>query len=318
MQGRSLIIAVSLALAALGAAASATTANNGEQGEQLTEFAWKAPGDLNGTFVATLRFEWEGDNNCTFFHGFAGELGAEHPLHWWSEWRMGDDQEGFAGLWNDEIVQAHAGGVVDTRDLTGSVGAWTGYKTLQGSFSDFLEVTAAGFDLEVWDHRTQPPPAPPDAPFWVELSCQDPFTVASLSAGQEGRSFLQNSMDGGVGASAVGQPTVVAHDGLTHTFESSTVLLDVHPYERNGGLETSQLTLEHPDGTESWFTADADLGIGPVQPTLDPDIAFTGGPGEYTLTLDRVSTGSDIPGILVGLDPVDCLEEAVQSDPVDC
>lgn len=315
MIGGRLIVVASLALLTIGVSGltlGASGASTSAQEPDPTAFVWKAPEHLNGTFAANLRFEWDGENHCTFFHGYAGDIAQGHPL-FWSEWRTGGGEEGFAGLWWSK-QQVHIDGVVHSDEFTSgypiigdAVGAWTGYKSVEGNFSDFLEVTTAGFDLDVWTHRTQPPPAPPDAPAWIELRCEQPIQIASLSAGQEGLSFLQESFESGIGVSRGFD--LAFCDGLSYTFDSSSVLLDIHPYPPNGAqFARGQLTLDHPNGSRSWGLAHAGL----ESPGQD-DVAFTGGPGAYTFTLDHwAAYRMDIPGILVGVDPVDHLDEAVE------
>lgn len=275
-----------------------------EQVSETTHFVFKAPRDFTGSLAARLRFDWEGENECSGVAAAAGPRGiAPNPVHYWSEWRSATTF-GWASLRENPNFRIHAAGTIDTRSLIQTSGNWAWRPSFSGTFTDYLEVTYRAFDLAAWNSTLE---FARDAPVWIEITCQRPFLVTGLEAGTDGRSFTEDSLDDGVGASvrqSGPSATVSVGDKLRHTLDQSTVLFDVRSSQ--GSPSLGRLTLQHPQGTESWAPSGNPFHT-------DEVIHFSGGPGAYELTLDRVGAGvvDSVIGALVGLDAVDCLDQAL-------
>lgn len=304
MEGRPKTRAAVLALAVVAASTSAaftTLAAPGpaprDSGEQNDVYRWEAPTDLNGTLIVSLAVEVDKTTWCEADTVASGRFDPDNAVGFWaSTSEEGRIRTSSAGSWS-RGVQAHAGDTVDTRDLSTPEGRWRQSPSMGLRVSEGFTYTFAGFGLEAWEG------APDGPPYTVEITCDDGFHVTEKKAGRDGRSFKQETLEGGVGASVyVPTQTVSASrdDGLAHTFDTSTVRFES---TFSPGTNHGELTLDHPAGTARW-----QIGRdGPRQAT------HTGGPGTYAVELDWVAEdGRGHPmGILVGMDPVDALEEAV-------
>lgn len=271
---------------------------------ETTHFFFKAPRDITGLFAARLRFEWGGENTCSGVLAASGPRVSINPVYYWSEWKSATTFD-WTSLYRASNLQIHAGGTIDSRSLEQTSGNWGFAPFFSGkTFTDYLEVTYRAFDVAAWNSSVT------DAPVWIELTCERPFTVAGIEAGTDGRSFTRDSLHEGVGASVdylvLPSATVSAGDKLRHTFDEASVLFSIYSYQGQNGTSIGRLTLKHPQGTESWEPSGNPF-------YTDQVINFAGGPGAYELTLDRVGAGSvDIfLGSLVGLDAVDCLEQTI-------
>jgi hypothetical protein len=269
----------------------------------ITHFSWDASQDFTGTFASTLRFDWEGgENDCTLATAmsFAHSAPATEPMLQWLEWRTGGSEEWHGHtLAAGSLAEVHVGDALDTQSLvTEQGGSIAALYTSEGPFHDFLDMTLAGFNIEM-DSRH-----PLDAPVTIDLTCATPFKVSSIAAGREGRSFTSQSLTGGEGASLALPASVVVNngDGLQHTFANSTVIFSALG-SIDLGTSVGRLTLEYPGGTQSWSppsNSDSFLSAG-----------LTGGSGTYDVALDLVSISvqSNLAGVLLGVNPVQSLDD---------
>lgn len=274
--------------------------------ELVTHFTWRAPQDFVGEFASNLRFDWDGGgNDCTLSTAmsFAHSAPPTEPMLKWLEWRTGDSEE-----WNGytlaagSLAEVHAGSTLDTQSvITETRGSIAAFYTSEGPFTDFLDMTLAGLNIEMDSRHSL------DAPVTIEFTCTSPFRVSSIAAGLEARSFTSQSMEGGHGASTALPASLLVNSGdsLHDTFGSSTVI-----FSAVGsvflGTSVGRLTLVHPGGEQSWSPASH------ATPFLSA--GFAGGPGTYEVTLDlvNVSVQSSLGGVLLGLDPVQSLDDVVQ------
>ncbi len=270
---------------------------------ETTHFLFKAPRDLTGLFAARLRFEWAGENTCSGVLAASGPRVSPNHVYYWSEWKSATTFD-WTSLYRASNLQIHGAGAIDTRSLDQTSGNWGFAPFFSGkTFTDYLEVTYRAFDVAAWNSSVT------DAPVWIELTCERPFTVAGIEAGTDGRSFTRDSLNEGVGASVqMVQPsaTVSVGDKLRHTLDEASVLFSVRSYQGQNGTAIGRLTLQHPQGTESWEPSGNPF-------YTDEIINFSGIAGAYDVTLDRVgaATADSFLGSLVGLDAVDCLDQAI-------
>lgn len=273
---------------------------------------WDAPDNLIGTFVARFLIEVPETTFCWTNVTATGNTSRapEDPIVFWMATGIqdGPDFAGMSGTMWSRSVQAHIGSAVDTRQFTTSDGRWGTVLASGQRVRDVVDVTLATFGLEASD--------PDQSPLRISIACDDPYSL-ELFASRDGRSFTQQSLQDGVGATAEtntpivpdSKRTAVSHDDhLEHTFDTSQVYLQSEMFTYGGADEDAEemgtMVLDHPDGSESW-TKDRD----------DPDVkwVFAGGAGDYDLTLDWAGHGrSKGPmGVLVGFDPVDSLDDAL-------
>lgn len=255
-------------------------------------FSWSASNETTGVVAVELRFRWTGTNRCNLTSGASGRRGGE-PIHFWDSWRS-DNSRGGSSYSTAWIVQAHHGDVVDTRDHFERSGHWGSIGWLEGPFTDGLVYRAAAFTVAHWDH-----PDVEEAPFFLDLSCEEPFHVVSQRAGRQGFTFLSDSLDNGTSA------TVGAGTGLAvQETRRGEITTPVVRFSARGGSNlashgVSRLTLDHPNGSHEWVRGPDGVGSG-------GRTTFEGGPGHYEVTLDQA--GGWWRGVVVGLRSVDSLE----------
>lgn len=267
----------------------------------VSRFHWEAPADLNGSFAAVLRVEVSsGTTFCEMSMQALGSFDNRNPVSFWAT-VGGPTGSEYQWVWP---VQAHAGDHVDTRDVTQvRRDEWGASSHVRGQFEDTFRVTIAGFGLGLWE-RNDPPV---DTPLSIGLTCEDPVRI-SLEAGREGRSWNQGTLEGGVGytvnlgpTSTVAPRSISVNDGLEVPFDASIVrFLSWHPL---GDDFEGDLGLAHPGGSERWTLSPEKWGL----------MKHTGNAGTYRVTLDWMGRDYLRPpsGILLGLEPVDSLDEAV-------
>jgi hypothetical protein len=144
--------------------------------ELVTHFSWRAPQDFGGKFASTLRFDWTGGaNDCTLATGmsFAKSAPPSEPMLQWLEWRTGGSDEWHGStLAAGSLAEAHVGSTLDSQSVIaeqrGSVAA---FYTSQGPFNEFLDMTLAGFNIEM------DPRHPIEAPVTIDFTCANPFQV---------------------------------------------------------------------------------------------------------------------------------------------
>lgn len=266
-----------------------------------TEFHWSAPSNTTGAFAAEFKVTVDQTSFCWTNVSAEGEFDRGDPIAFWLSDRSGSH---IAGLWTHG-VQAHAGPTADTRWITGpdnetwGMGARSGRRVTPG---DALVQTLAVFGLDIRDERSD------GTPLEITISCEgDPFSL-SKAASRTGRSFTQESLEGGVGTTVRLQRTigVSVDDGLTQRFNTSrTRFMGWLEWGRHNGQSWGNVTLHHPDGDRSWTTGEPAGRVGFA--------AHEGGPGRYTLEVDwaQHSRTPQPYGILVGLDPVESLDTVV-------
>lgn len=286
----------------------------------VTDFHWEAPKNLTGDFIAVLNIETDEPRYCQWHAGVTVRGKVDNPILLWSR---GVTARGEVGgpVWNPEYVQAHAGNILNTRVITHEDG-----QTWAGKFSgstvgtepwggDTLTITVAGFGLEHWEEASQ------ESPYVVDLSCDGPVRM-TLEAGRVGLGFThQTFTHGGAGASTetavqVGDTTVgytrAYRDArLGQVFATEEVRFAAHfnTYGGDIGVEPDRLALAHPTGTQTWTLSD-----GEVRRNQSTTFRHIGGHGSYVARLDLTRTNEPnyLKGVLVGVDPVASLDEAVE------
>lgn len=95
----------------------------------------------------------------------------------------------------------------------------------------------------------------------------------------------------------------MAADRLSTSFPTVFVHVQASVHTGVGGAQMGRFQLDHPQGTTTWMMDN----LGP------PTISFQGGPGDYEISLTRVGSGwlTPLPGVIVGVDPVESLDEVV-------
>lgn len=265
---------------------------------QTTEFHWEAPADLTGAFAAIIRIDLDGQTRCDLRIVATGTSEEDNPIVFWRSSPSGLTAAGWT-----RGLQAHAG-PADTRILDPVGGDWwfgpSTHRLIRGS----QEWTFAGFGLGLYEG------APVDSPVSIDLSCEDTVSL-TLWAGREGRSFDQETLEGGIGWTVPGNPTTEwvvprsgsIEDGLMATFPSSAVrFLSSRPF--GGDDYNGTLTLEHPDGEQTWH-------IAPNQPS--DLMSLDGASGSYRINLDWVGRDYWVApfGILAGVNRVQSLDDVV-------
>lgn len=261
----------------------------------ITEFRWTAPPDMTGTFAAVLHVDPVEETRCNFRIVATGMFEDGNPVPYWL--RYGRSLA--AGHW-ERPAQAHARDLVDTREAWEVDGDWWNGPRILKLVRDTLDIAFAGFGLGLNDEFDF------ETPLNITVSCRAPFTL-SLEAGREGRSFTQETLTGGLGATTNFAPemSLSVNDGLTESFANSHVQFDLaFPSVTQNDHMEGRLTLHHPEGSETWVPP----------PEGERDASLVGGPGTYELDLDwhaRGSVSKQPKGILVGVDPVELLDEVV-------
>lgn len=266
----------------------------------MTEFHWEAPSDFTGDFAAVLQITPVQAGRCEIDAAAEG-AGTEGTQFLF--WMLAIDHLGrgpaFVGTWyhgGPHPVQAHVG-PVHTSDFNFQEGTW-GLRFLAGlGGPPSIDVTIVGFGLA--DTEGAGPPLS------IDVTCEEPFRL-SLFGGRDAVGFTENTFRGGVGASVTGNVAAVnVADAYHAQFDEELVRLQA--WKSGGPLpggSAGELRLDHPNGTMT-RTWPIDESGGPV--------LFDGGPGQYDLhlTLAGAAGYEDFQGVLIGVNPVDSLDEAV-------
>lgn len=299
------------------APASSGTTHANPQTQNITEFHWDAPKELEGIFAANLRLGADGETFCRYEGRAEGTVVRDRPAVLY--WQMGvlDRGRNGAGLHNEQRLRAHAGGLVDSRPVTSATetGPWFSGGLAGSRFGSpargfVLDITFAGFALE---DRSE---TPDQGPFSIDVSCDRPVEL-SLFAGRRGVDVQHQAMtDGGHGASIEAPVKAYLYDDARRRFHSGADLvrfqLDImaDSEEGIGEGETGRLFLRHPQGTESWPLPPPEIveGIDPLR-----FVGVDGGPGTWTVGLEirDALRNYDLHGILVELNPVESLDDAI-------
>lgn len=264
-----------------------------------TSFHWEAPRNYTGPLAVMITVTVQEEGWCEMKTRAAGRFNSTSPIAYWQSTTLGGPESHgtFIGYWGYNL-QAHAG-PADTRRIHGPEGRWD---KLQGSSGrrvrEVLTLNIAAFDLNLWNGTQL------DRPLIVDIECDVPIDL-TLKAGQDARSFTEESLEGGVGATVDLGPMsrrIARDDGLSMDFESSYVRFQAVSGIADQATE-AEMTLDHPDGTERWTWDHS----GPEEVGVD------GGPGRYDLALDWSSqeVSQHMYGAVFGVDPVDSLDDAV-------
>lgn len=299
-----LILAAGLALTLVIASITTAPGSVAEPAEgpangdgAIDRFNWSAPADLAGTFVAILRGDVTTDTFCRVKVLAVGRFIDEDPVAFWTTFTS--DDRGSAGgghIWQP-VAQAHVGSIIDSRALMEADGHWGASGQSGGTVEETFEVMVLAFGLDPAEAQDL------ESPLSIEVTCDHPFAITGLHAGRAGRSFTQDSLGGGVGATVNAVPGASASvgDGLEASFDEARVRFVA--VTRFAEVRHGELTLEHPEGTRSWT-------FGQFEPS---DLLFDGGPGDYRLDLTWATAArtDELFGFLVGVDPVESLDEVV-------
>lgn len=255
-------------------------------------FDWQAPSDLNGTFVGSLVLEPDAPTDCDIQTAATGRNDHDNPVVFWSRATSDGGTSGSIGKWH-RLGHAHAGRDVDTREVDRGEGWWRMGGSIGSSVENRLIYTVATFGLQ------RSPDDPADAsPLSVNVTCQGPVEIVSRHASRRGRSFDQENMEGGIGASVRFpiETKISRNDRLVESFGTDEVRFQASIYDWDEDTQ-GNLSLRYPNETRTWSI--------PHRGT--PSIEVDGPPGRYAVGLNWTSMQShdQVFGILVGLERVD-------------
>lgn len=263
--------------------------DSGTDGVEVLD--WHAPTGLTGAFVGSLVLETNVTTHCDIQTTATGRNDPENPVVFWSRASADGGTAGRVGKWHRN-AHAHAGHHADTRRVDRVDGDWRVSGTTGSSVEGRLVYTIAGFGLQ------RSPDDPTDAsPLSVKVTCQDPVEIAARHASRVGRSFDQENMEGGFGASGrVPIETKISrNDRLARSFGTDEVRFQAEIYDWDDDTH-GDLSLRYPNGTRRWS----------IPHGGSPSIGVDGPPGRYRVGLNWTSMQSQdqVFGILVGLDRV--------------
>lgn len=295
------VVIIVLAGATASESISQTMDPSGGEGVEgwMTEFSWDAPAGMEGRFAAIVEFEVQEQTRCSRNLIGTGEFRDDTPVVMWARWAKGSGGRSLSFAQWDRSFQAHVGDFVDTRDFMSVDGAWGFFPQGGGKVEERFTLTIAGFGLE------QQQELGADFPLSIDIQCEDPFRVVSMQASREGHSYTDQTLEHGVGAkfatSLTDTMAFANKDRLEARFDESRVRFETAFFAAED--EVGRLELHHPGGVVEWPLP---------QPEAD-DAVFDGGPGEYAVELNWRAKGGHfhISGILIGVDPVDSLDDVV-------
>lgn len=266
------------------------------------EYTWSAPDNFTGTLAIGLQLDVDSTAACWVNTTASGIASASNPIGLWVSGAPPgmSGASGVSAAWTG-TAQAHAGPEVDSRDIVASESHWIATPYIGWRVDDRWNVTIGAFDLRPWRDDLE-------TAFSVTVVCDEPYTIRK-TASRQGHSFSQESFQSGIGATVPayhpgppgGKIGVSYDDGFTREFDTQQVRLRLRPSSHSETV--GDMTLRHPDGARTWSADGLEF----------PEVAFQGGPGRYSLEANLVSW-SWVPspyGILVGLDPVESLDEIV-------
>lgn len=248
--------------------------------------AWSSGTDFTGDLTIRFTADLGETNDCVFYVG-ATSLTAAHDLY------MKVDSTLFgATAWGGRLVQVHHGDV-DTREVTGAGGGFGIRLTLSGPMSGIHETTMTVFgggSMSIGDDDW--------VPLEYGIGCDEPFTLSDKAGGTEALGFTHQSLDG-TGASVNGL-FVGASANVGSTIGATFTASDVRFAWTDYGPGIGEVTLASDDASVSW-------GLGPGAGMG----LYAGGPGTYTIGLDRVaaSTFEAFIGMVTATDPVDDFDD---------
>lgn len=274
-------------------------AESGDEDGRLYGFKWKVPTNYTGPFAMSVRIDVTAETWCDTDITAYGTVTDDNPVMFWSLTEADDKGFGSVGrLWMHR-GQVHVGSTIDTRTLFTASGDWATGPGGGVLVEEHMVLTIVAFDLGLSDDASA------DTPLRVEVACDEPFHIAHWYEGDQGRSFTQGTLEGGVGTTVrtgLWGPSVGLSrgDGLDETFDASRVRLQVDLPWRLYSKYWGEFTLRHPDGVDAWEVDEE----GPPRIIHNVD----SGPGDYELRLDwtgEKDLGSPLMGALVAMDPID-------------
>lgn len=214
---------------------------------------------------------------------------SEHGLLFWG-----------ASSSSSSLVHAHVEDLVDTREHTQGGGWGASVSRITFPVSGTIELTVVGSHLSPWpDELLEDWPfedfPPPEHSIAFGAECEGPVDV-ELSGARELAILTPLYASSGVGAwvALVGNVLVGGHEG------GDVTAPEVRFRSGSFGEQAGVMTLEHPEGEETWALSPATPGF----------VAVDGGPGEYGFEVSRVGVRFEaFWSFLAGMHPVDDLDE---------
>lgn len=285
---------------------SAATSGGDASEESTTIFHWEAPQSFTGNITAMLRLDLPAEAWCEWDVVASGQLVSPNPVKFWFSTKAGHGLSADYAYMADE-VHAHVG-PWSTYDLRQTDDYWTmgvDGGTLVTSENHTMTVTVAGFDLADWNGSGS------DTPLGIKIACDATFNVTK-KGGREGVSFSHETLTDGAGVSHTGvaSATVNLRDRLTVDLEGTvTRLQGLYTNDWSDGIDRGNVTLTHPQGTQSWKVPPGPLGTGDSL-----RMHFDGAPGKYEMKVDLAGAAvgrTEFVGLLIGADPVGSLDEVL-------
>jgi hypothetical protein len=247
--------------------------------------AWSTGTTFTGDLTVRFTVDLGSSNDCVIYVGLTS-LTPSGDLY------MKVDSTMFGmTAWGGRLVQVHHGDV-DTRQVTGSGGGLGLRMTLAGPMSgvhDLSMTVFGGGTLSIGDD--------PWVPLEYGIGCDDPFTIDDLAGGTEAIGFTHQSLDG-TGASLNGL-FLGASANLGSTITGTFTAPDVRFAWENYGAAIGEVTLQSDDDSVAWTLGETGGGV------------YEGGPGTYTIGLDRVSAAmfEGFIGIVTATQPIADLDD---------
>lgn len=243
--------------------------------------SWAAPLDFTGDLVIRFTIDFGERQECTSMF----QVASDNP-EGGVRFRGQGAHFGTTG-WQGQPATLHDGDV-DSRDVVQLGGGGGVRVTSVGMLDGVHNVSMTVFS----GYALNPDSDDPWAPLAWSLECAEPFTITNKAGGLEAFGFTHQTLEG-TGASA-------------NAFAAAASV-------NIGGH--AQTTFTNPDVTFDWFSygnVDGTLGIETADETTSWDLAqstragYTGGPGDYSITLERTGAGTfdDFIGIFTATGPV--------------
>lgn len=256
-----------------------------------SSFSWSSD-DVRGEAGLLVRVDVPETTACRFAGGLAqstagNAVRAVFAVH-------GERVEAWSVTSPTSDTSLHVAGLIDTREERSSAGHLEAHKTTieVPTMRGVADVVVLGRNLEAWPSQVLD-----GASLLVHVECDGAFHIVSLHTTRTFAASDSRSIGGGVGAHIEPGASLALFD------EASARAVGDRGYFVWGSIGgAGLLTLEHPRGTERWTVES------PATQT------FTGDPGDYRATIERV--GADLDyffAALVGFDDVTTLDALAQS-----
>lgn len=302
-----LAVALAAVLLLVGIMPTVSPAETTTDGDGSTKFtarnvSWRAPHNLTGIFGSRVQVTADQETSCSFHPRVEGYVEPHHTVLVGRRKGWGSALSGSFYARVEDPVRAHAAGAETPRQPPREGPYhWGRDSGVLLEAGEQYTYTVIAFGLEDRSHR------PYEAPMVREISCDKPVEF-SLEAGRDAVAFnLQSLEEAGVGATVMEGPrtVVVKHNAsLRHRFDNQTVRTFATWWAWDVDSQ-GNLTLDHPEGRSRM----------PMTPTSwNRQIHHTGGSGNYSLGLSMQAQGRgdvSLHGVLVGMDPVESLDDAI-------